>query len=320
MSHLELRKASTGARATALLAISLIGLTFSAAVAVAEARGGETNSQQGQVVTAYLDYREVSEAPLHSGWGVVKRAEPFNKEPEFSGGTVLRGVFKLEGAATNDVAFAWDRTAGKLYLDLNGNGDLTDDVAGVFTSKRARHFTQTFPGVQLPFQEADGAWRILVDLTLADEGRLTCDVAIRSVWEGKLTLHGEEWQVALLRHGLFQPATPGTAELLLRPWGDHAKQFDFLTANLESMSFPSRLFFGGHAYDLRCADEGRGEKARIRLEFAEQEVKLGELKITGAFVRRVMLDGGRYRVLLDNPDGQGAGGRLLRRPRAVAER
>lgn len=284
-----------------MLAFSLIGLTFGAGAVVAQERAGETNSQQGQVVTAYLDYREVSFSYMTWSPPVVKRAAPFNKEPSFGGGTVHRGVLKLGGGASNDLAFAWNRTTGKLYLDLNGNLDLTDDAGGPFACQAARNYTQRFSDIHLPYQTPAGTWRMLVDLSLWDEGRLTCNLSMRSFWEGKVTLHGEEWQVGLLRHEPFLETAPGSTDFLLRPWSDHAKPFGFYDDRLDIMPFPPKLFLGSHAYELRCADEGRGQSARMRLEFAEREVKLGELKISGAFVRRVMLEGGHYRVVLDNP-------------------
>src|ERR1035437_1240911 len=109
-------------------------------------------------------------------------------------------MWQLGGGAGNDVAFAWDHTARKLYVDLNGNLDLTDDPAGVFSSdKGALDNFQRFPNVRLPIKAGIASRQMLVDLSFYDYGaRANCTAAAHSFWQGKATLQGEEWQVGML--------------------------------------------------------------------------------------------------------------------------
>ena len=77
------------------------------------------------------------------------------------------------GGASNSIAFAWDRTAGKLHLDLNRNLDLTDDPAGVFgcPEKNYSRNYQTFTNIHLSFKTPAGSRQVLADLESGITGR-----------------------------------------------------------------------------------------------------------------------------------------------------
>ena len=202
----------------------------------------------------------------------------------------------------DEMGFAWDRAAGKLYLDLNRNLDLTDDPAGVFSCGRGFNDSfQFFTNVRLPFKTPAGSRLMLADLSFYDYGRPTCTVAMRSFWQGKVTLQGEEWQVGLLGNPLAQRASFESGSLLLRPWGDRNKPFSLYGGTLDAVPFSRNLFVGNQAYQLRCTNEVQGDVAKVQMQFTEQQPKLGELKITGEFVQRVTLEGGPYLVVLDQP-------------------
>jgi hypothetical protein len=59
----------------------------------------------------------------------------------------------------------------------------------------------------------------------------------------------------------------------------------------------------GHAYQLDWSGQpGKGEVSPV-LQFTEQTVALGDLEITGQFIGRLVLKGGPYLVMLDEPAG-----------------
>ena len=165
MKDRELRKVKAGMAAAARMAISLAGLALACGGPVrAQEAGGETNSQAGQVVTAYLDYRAVDYSFVNWGLSVTQRYSAFPKEPALSGGKIIRGVMQLGSGGSNEMAFVWDRAGRKLYLDLNRNLDLTDDAAGVFSCQRGptADYYQEFTNIALPFKRrlasARGWW------------------------------------------------------------------------------------------------------------------------------------------------------------------
>jgi hypothetical protein len=55
--------------------------------------------------------------------------EPFSKEPDLAGQTAFRGKVWLEEA--EPTGLLWLKQSGKLFLDLNRDGDLTNDPDGV---------------------------------------------------------------------------------------------------------------------------------------------------------------------------------------------
>jgi hypothetical protein len=304
MKELEFSTLKPGIARAALLVAGLLGMALGVVLSIhGQEAAGVTNSESSQVVTAYLDYQEVNYSFINWGLGVNPRPSAFNKEPPLSRSKVARGVLQLGGGGSNEVAFAWDRAAGKLYLDLNRNLDLTDDPAGVFSCRGGSGDSyQTFTNIHLPFRTPGGNRQALVDLIFSSYGALNCSAAMRSFWQGKVTLQGEEWQVGLLGNSFEPRPSLESGSLLLRPWSDRNKSFSLYSGSLEAFPFSRKLFFGNRAYQLQCTNEVQGDTAKVRVQFTEQRPSLGELKITGDFVRRVTLEGGLYMVVIDKPE------------------
>ena len=299
MKDRELRKLKARTARAALLGLALVAVVSTRAQAAA----GGTNSPVGQVVTADLNYQDVSFSFESWGVPVSPRSSPFKKEPAFGGGKVVRGMLQFAGGTSNEMAFAWNRSAGKLYLDLNRNLDLTDDADGVFSRLGGSQDNyQNFANIRLPFKMAGGTHLTCVDLSFYDYGRLNCSAAMRSFWQGKVTLQGQEWQVGLLGTPDDQRSSLETGNLLLRPWSEHNNFFSLQSGSLEAFPFSRKLFFGNQAYQLQCTNAGQGDSAKVRVQFTDQRPSLGELRVAGDFVRRVTLEGGSYMVVIDKPE------------------
>ncbi len=286
------------------MALAVAGLLGSAAGAMPllAQEAATSNATTGQVVTAYLDYGEVSYSLVNWGVPIIPRSEAFKKEPAFGRGKIARGMLEVRGGGSNEVAFAWDRNARKLYLDLNHNLDLTDDPAGIFTCRESSGaFYQIFTNVHLPLGSGPDSRAVLVDLSFYSYGSLNCSAALRSFWQGKVTLQGEDWQVGLLENPFQHRPSLESDHLLLRPWSERNSSFSALGGSLDAFPFSPKLFLGSRAYQLSCTNEVQGGRPKVRMQFAEQQPKLGELKIVGQFIRRVMLESGLYRVVLDQP-------------------
>lgn len=287
------------------LAAFLFGASFTVNAAPGVEATAAANPQSGQVQTVYLEYGEVGYSFINRGIPFVTRSTPFAKEPAFAGGKVVRGTFQPGGSASNSIAFAWDRAAGKLYLDLNRNLDLTDDPAGVFVcpaKNRSRSY-QTFANVRLPFKTPSGNREMLADLNLNDYGsRINCTAAVRSFWQGKVTLQGADWQVGIVENSFDKFDSPAGGHLLLRPWAERNKSFNTYPGSLDAFPFSRKLFVQNQAWQLDCTNEPQGDGSKLRLQFTGQQPVLGELKITGDFVRRVILQGEPYLVIVDQPE------------------
>lgn len=252
-----------------------------------------------------LDYQEAKSSVMNWTVSITPQPAPFKKEPAVAAGKVMRGRLQFGGHNGGSIAFVWLRSAGKLFLDLNRNLDLTDDVEGIFATREpAPAVTQSFVGVRLPFQTPTGVRPVLVDLSFWSYGsRLSCSAALRSYWQGKLILQGVEWQAGIVRDPVSKFSSSQAGHLLLRPWEERNKPFGADAGSLEILPFSPNLFIRDHAYRLDCREGSGGDSAELKLQFTEQKTTLGELRVSGDFVHRILLEGGRYLVVIDNPEG-----------------
>jgi hypothetical protein len=260
-----------------------------------------SGSPPSNAITASLEYQETDHSVFNWSVSVTPQSAPFKKEPvSQSGSKVMRGVLNFGGGSSNAIAFVWQRSAGKLYLDLNHNRDLTDDPAGAFSSRAAERYYQTFTNVHLVFNTAAGQCPVLADLSFWVGGvEPYCTVELRSFWQGRVILPGRDWQVGIIPN--FSPVSFETGQLLLRPWAERDKPFNVYSGSLATVPFSRKLFVDDHAYQLDLIAGSQNGEAKPALQFTEQTVALGELKITGKFIQRLVLPGGPYLVVLDQP-------------------
>jgi hypothetical protein len=163
-------------------------------------------------------------------------------------------------------------------------------------------YYQTFTNIHLPFKTLAGTGQMLVDINVYNYGRFDCNVGMRSFWQGKVTLQGEEWQVGLLASPREQLTSWESGQLLVRPWSARNRAFSAFGGSLDAVPFSRKLFVNNHAYQLQCTNEIQGGTAKVRMQFTEQTPKLGELKLAGAYVQRATLEGGPYAVIMDQPE------------------
>ena len=154
----------------------MAGLTLALAVVFGLGgvlRGAESvasNAVSSNAVRASLEYQETGHSIITWSVSMTTQTAAFKKEPAAASGKSLRGVLNFFGDASNAIPFLWQEDAGKLYLDLNRNQDLTDDPAGVFATPAAKPvIDQTFPNVHLAFNtpaaEA-GCWQTSPCMTM----------------------------------------------------------------------------------------------------------------------------------------------------------
>jgi len=271
----------------------------------AEAPGAAaaSSSSAPDVPTVLLEYQERTFSVIN--WGIVvrPRSTPFRKEPASSSGKVNRGVLGFPGEPSNSIAFLWQRDTGKLFLDLNRNEDLTDDPAGVFsTTTRSMNDYATFVNIHLPFHAAPGQKPPLVDLSLWDYGSSAGGyLAVRSFWQGKLSLAGRDWEVGRIDTSFQETPSRQEAQLLLRPWARRNEPFSALDGYLDTFPVPRKIFFDGQAYALDWGVGQQKSESCRQLQLRPEPATLGELQITGKFIQRLILPDGPYLVVLDQP-------------------
>ena len=236
---------------------------------------------------------------------------PFAKEPAFSQPSrVYRGWMQLY-PDTNSVAFAWERSTGKLHLDLNRNGDLTDDTNGTLTNRGPAQVPgsiRNFPKIHLPMAASPSPGELVFDLEVWDYGaRPQLNASVRSMFQGRLTLDGQDWQVGLLLNPFEDAPSQSGAQsrqrLLFRPWESRHREVTSYPDSLDALTFPRKLFVGGHAFDAQRVAVAGDPAGAMKIEFTEQHPALGELRVTGQFVERMILEaaGDGFTLVLDKP-------------------
>jgi hypothetical protein len=248
---------------------------------------------------AYLEFREAAWSLGTWAINLAPLAAPLKREPDFQNHDVVRRALALGTEPEQRMAFAWDKTARKLYLDLNRNLDLTDDPTGMFAAASGGAAGK-FTDLRLSVNTKEGERPFLMDLEFYDYGSAvrTAWASQRSYWQGKLTMHGRDLQLGVIESG---PHAPQFRHLLVRPWAEHDARFAVAEGDLAVLDFPRRLFYQGCGYELDCRSEGAATPPRLRLEFKELTPRLGELHLPGKGLERVVLRQSEYTVLLDQP-------------------
>jgi hypothetical protein len=297
------------ARALSVTGFSLVGCGVWLALAAVEVSQAEDNraavSSLASTQAVYLEYRELSHAGTSTGLSLGVQAGAFKKEPALGGRKVVRGTMNFGPGGDQSLPFIWDLSKGRLYLDLNRNQDLTDDAGGVFSCTepaQSSNYYQTFTNVHLSFKTRTGSHPMLVDLNLYDYNQAYGNVAVRSYWAGKVSLQGREWQLGLVETPSSAPGVAEKCSLLLRPWKERDRALEVQDGSLAAFPFCRSLFFNGQAYHLDCAYVQEGGAPKYRIDLEPRQPELGELKLTGQFIQRLVVTGSKYTVVLDQPE------------------
>ncbi|MGO9200293.1 MAG: hypothetical protein ACLQM8_07100 [Limisphaerales bacterium] len=270
----------------------LFGLLWSSgAGAATDAEDSSAGASATPAQSVFLEYRELPYSVGSWTIPVTLQSAPFKKEPDLGQGKVYRGTLKFGDSTKAFVPFVWDQARGKLHLDLNRNQDLTDDADGVFASMGGPDNSfQNFGRVHLPFETPLGTGRVAVDLFFNDF-RATPNVTAMAYycWEAKVTQGGQEWQVALVESLLGKIGSADNGSLVLRPWADRGKAIDLQYGSLDFLPLTHDVFLGQRACHLDFALAQQDNKLKYKLNLAERPEQLGELRITGRYIHRLVL-------------------------------
>jgi hypothetical protein len=311
----------------ALLAATVFALICPRHVSGSEASAPPA-APSGAVTTVPLEYQETGYAFQFRDIIVVPRPVPFPKEPAAASNAVVRGVLKFGDNPDNAIAFLWQGGARRLVLDLNRNQDLTDDAEGGFSARALwsaapTFLNQLFTNIHLTFPACAGP-PMLVNLhwsmdTVRHPGQALCGAEMRSFWQGMVTVAGHDWEVGLIQNLSGQPGSFRHGQLLLRPWEEHTRPFmtageqmrdslglpwegqNQMARASEAFALPPGVFFEGRAWQLDWSAEPRSREETLALRLTEQPTALGELRITGSFIQRLVLMGESYVVVLAQP-------------------
>jgi len=251
-----------------------------------------------------LEWRRSEIALSTFGLDLQERPTPFRKEPPVDPGeTIWRGDLKIGASVNNSWPLLWSVTQARLHLDLNRNGDLTDDTNSVFISESKNDYQQ-FTGLRLELESASGRRTFLLDLGLHrwSADRLYGSCSIRSYWSGRAN-----WQGADLELGVVEMPAPIRGKesgfLILRPWSEHEKPLRLSEGSAEAFSSPKKLFYlgGAAAVAKTFADGPRPETCR--LAFTAEQPPMGAVTLQGSHIDRLIFEPekGGFTAVIDKP-------------------
>lgn len=223
--------------------------------------------------------------------------KPFLKEPPLSSPKVHRARLHAPAKPDSGLAMLWAMDESRLYVDLNSNGDLTDDTNGVFSAQQSSRYHARFESVRLPLGSGASRHECLVEISLYAFQQLVCNVSVRSFYQGQISLAGRDWQV-----GIIESLSGDERHLLLRPASDRERGFFVSSGGQETVPMPQSLFFNGQLYDLSSEEQFEGAQRQLRLTLRPKTVPLGEVRLLGGHIRRLQLQGDSLAVLVDQPE------------------
>ncbi len=223
--------------------------------------------------------------------GISNREVDFSAEPTYAGREVLRRAFNC-GPNFDLLGFAVDVAGGKLYVDLNRNGDLTDDPAGVFTAD-PNVSPPNFDFV-LPI-ERQGR-RIDFHLTLQIYNAGAMSLRLNSGWQGSVAAGGQTFSVRV-KDDLT--ATEGFVQLWI---GIGEPSFDSVFLIMGQMI--RRLVLQDQLYEVDMK-HAAADQPELLFTLEPIEEPMGRLLLEGKNFSRLTLEQGSDTLAVFNqPSGE----------------
>jgi hypothetical protein len=166
--------------------------------------------------------------------------------------------------------------------------------------------SQAFTGIRLPLKTASGVHPFKLEIIFTSYGNnwLYANVGIQSYWSGRASLQGQDVELGVVEGPWDGAASSSGSFLVLRPWDRRAAPFDLTAGTADALDFPDQLFWHDTAYRLARRYQTDGRTERCLLEMTEQKPALGELRTSGAYLNRILLENrSGYTAVLDGPSG-----------------
>lgn len=226
----------------------------------------------------------------------------FTREPKYEGSDIIRGMFPVGGDRAEHIGFAWDTRNALLWLDLNRNLDLTDDVNNRYSSQHNNRNNQLFSNIRFTSTVAGKPALYTITAELSRRGRTIRSIHVCSGWEGVVTLDGTAWRMLVVENmdGVF-----GVGDILnISREGDEFQEH--LTDHDKSgIHVPGLLAVDGAPYEAAwdfITDE-RGTV--LRLALTPSDIPSGTLAVEGYGITRLnlsgWLDGAAVAAVYDRP-------------------
>jgi hypothetical protein len=223
----------------------------------------------------------------------------FIREPKYTGDKIIRG-FLYRNNTTNDyMGLAIDEKAGRLYLDLNCNLDLTDDPAGVHEASERNAYMLRFSNFTVEMARRQPARSYTLSLNLYLGGGAYLNSNLQTGWVGELELPGRRWRLSVIDN--MDGIIDATDKIWLMPLKPESLQ-QFGDSQF-AIGSSDQLFLNGHLYQTRFDWEASPAGPLLRVSLGELPFKPATLALAGQGITRLLLKNSRGGpvVVLDQP-------------------
>ncbi|MEN6308453.1 MAG: hypothetical protein ABFD91_11925 [Anaerohalosphaeraceae bacterium] len=206
----------------------------------------------------------------------------FAKEPQSSGGRVYRGQVWL--GEKEPSGLVWLKQDKKLYVDLNQDGDLTNDPNGILNEKIREGGPDSeheFEPFTIEHQTEVGTLRYVIDVRISNynESYFYPYFTLRSGFMGTMSLNGRDWE--------FSAADmPGASE---------AQRFLCCLADSKDRWYrtrwtvPEMIFVGEANYTIKLQWAQKDGTPMLQAVLADKAVAMGQMEIPGKEIRSLSL-------------------------------
>lgn len=212
----------------------------------------------------------------------------------------VMGAVPTGEASGEFIGYAFDKKAGRIWVDVNQNLDLTDDPAvgiGNIATRPGSYLSLTDIEIEMP---GDPARRYLLNLVALPWGAYA---DITSGWTGFVDLPTGRYPLAVLDD---LDGVIGEEDILLMGFRDDAEPLYGDRSGIYVAVAGRGVFIDGRQYDLVLRFESGENGADLIAEFRETAVPMAEADVTGQFILRLVFRGERGAVFLDRPSGRAA--------------
>ncbi|MHC4214073.1 MAG: hypothetical protein ACYSWP_11940 [Planctomycetota bacterium] len=258
------------------------------------ARGAEVSEPNSYVFD--LEYESHGQS-IHLNLNHLFGRADFQKEPDFGGGKVVKGLIPAGAQEKDYIGYAWDVSAGKLYLDHNRNRDLTDDPNGVFETDRTG---RNIYFEKVRFSVKSALLEVPYVAHIGFNGSSYAYMTIRSGFFSEIEVGGRKWQVAVVDN---MDGKIGDGDRFVLDW---VGEDGGLLRSLGNLPIQDNIFFGSRFYKTAFEFKEKDGKLVLQMRLDELQVPLGKVTIEGKFVKCLVFNNDTTQVILDFSTGESA--------------
>ncbi len=206
----------------------------------------------------------------------------FEREPDYAGETVHRSALFVGNPPSTLIGAVYDVAGGVLYVDRNGNFDLTDDGPPVPAEAGASEFYARFLNVEFELTHDGVPVPYLMDIRFYGN---YMNGFVVSGWKGEVEIAGKQCVLGVADNldGEFTASDPFLFE------HEKHRQVRLEYGGATYLQFPEWLYFDGQSYAVETAFRVVDGETALAVTLTPITDELMEVTFEGQYVSQVLL-------------------------------